>query len=443
MTEKLKTIYFLSLGCPKNRVDTEVMAGIADQQNLEIVADPGEADVIVVNTCAFIESAKQESIDALLTMGEFKKTGRLKKLVSAGCLSQRYSEAVGAGMEEVDYLLGTGEVNVIGDVLRGEASRLNVGPAAHFLRGNQTPRFVEPGAVSAYLKIGDGCNRKCAFCAIPAIRGEGKSVPLETLVDEARGLVESGIKELVLVAQDLMAYGRDLPGDSDLEKLLAGLNAVDGLAWIRLLYLYPDRKLPALLQTMGDLEKVVPYVDIPIQHISENMLDTMRRGHGKAFLARTIRSIRDIRPGIFMRTSVLVGHPGETKEDFKELLEFLEEVRFDRLGAFRYSNEEGTGAAAIPHRVKKRDSYNRWRKVMALGRRVSKAQNKALRGKTLPVLIEGPADDQGFVMVGRHIGQAPDIDGITYIVSTDAKPGDILQGKVVKTEEFDLVVEPI
>ncbi|MCP4676110.1 MAG: 30S ribosomal protein S12 methylthiotransferase RimO [Deltaproteobacteria bacterium] len=441
-TNLLETIHFVSLGCPKNRVDSEVMAGVATRHGLEIVAEAADADVIVVNTCAFIESAKEESIDALLVMARLRKNGRLKRLVSAGCLSQRFGEDLAREMPEIDNLLGTGFPGEIDRVIRGTAPRVSVGPPAHLLPGPDTPRFTEPEAASAYIKIGDGCSRKCAFCAIPGIRGKARSRPVNEIVAEAELLVSRGVKELNLVAQDTAAYGRDLPGGTDLESLIKALSRVRDVAWIRLLYLYPDTVTDGLLTAMRDLKTVVPYLDVPIQHASAAMLRRMRRGHGPGRLRRLVERVRKTVPRAFLRTTVLVGHPGESDEDFAELLDFLEWARFDHLGAFRYSDEEDTAAFDMKHKVSPRDSYNRLRKVMALGRRVSRQNNRARKNNSIEVIVEDVADSQGYVLVGRHAGQAPDIDGVTYITSSDARIGDIIQTRVIKTHDFDLVVEP-
>ncbi|MDJ0765383.1 MAG: 30S ribosomal protein S12 methylthiotransferase RimO [Myxococcota bacterium] len=439
----LKTVHFVSLGCPKNRVDTEVLAGFAKVQGLTIVADPSDADVIVVNTCAFIESAREESIDTLLEMHALRQTGRLKRLISAGCLSQRYGEALKREMPELDHVLGTEALGSIGQIIADTAPVVNVGLAAHFLQTPKTPRFIEPGAVSAYIKIGDGCTRTCAFCAIPAIRGPGRSRPLKEIVAEAEQLAASGIREINLVSQDTSAYGKDLSPGSDLLDLLDALCGVSGIAWIRLLYLYPDAIVDRLIDALPSLAKVVPYVDMPIQHASQEMLARMRRGYGQGRLKRLIAHAHQADNAIFLRTAVLVGHPGETDGDFADLIEFLEWARCHHLGAFRYSDEEGTPAFGTGPGVSKRASYNRWRKVMALGRRLSRAHNRKLVGTTLDILIEAPADDQGFVLRGRHPGQAPDIDGATYLVSSNAKPGDIVRAKVTKADDFDIVATPL
>jgi ribosomal protein S12 methylthiotransferase len=437
-----KTIHFVSLGCPKNRVDTEVMAGVSTEKGLEIVPDPETADIIVVNTCAFIESAKKESVDVLLEMAAYKRADDSKIIVSAGCLSQRYGNELAVEMPELTHIIGTEFTGKIEQIIEGTANRVYGGPAAHFLQKRETPRFHEPGTPSAYIKIADGCTRKCSFCAIPSIRGKATSRPVEDIVSEARHLGESGVKELVVVAQDTSAYGRDLDNRTDLGVLLNALGEVAGIQWIRLLYLYPTAITTKLLKTIASVDKVVPYLDIPVQHASANMLKRMGRGHEPGQLRTLIERINKIIPDAFLRTSVLVGHPGETERDFRELVEFVKFAQFDHLGGFRYSDEEGTHSYNQQNKTTKKNSYNRYRKIMSVQGKISKEKNKKRINSNLEVLVEGLADDQGYVRVGRHLGQAPEIDGNTYIVSSNAAIGDIVKTKVVKTDSHDLVVEP-
>ncbi len=440
--KQYKTIHFVSLGCPKNRVDSEVMAGIAAARGLKIVANPQDAEVIVVNTCAFIESAKQESVDTLLEMDRYRLTGRLERLVSAGCLSQRYGEDLKREMPEIDALLGTEQLEQITLIIDDSAKQSIPSEPGHYLQHPTTPRVLEPNAASAYIKIADGCSRKCAFCAIPAIRGKARSRPVKDIVAEAERLAARGVKELNIVAQDTSAYGRDLGDGTSLESLVRALNGVPGVVWIRLLYLYPDAVSDGLLRAIGDLPNVVPYLDIPIQHGSSKMLRKMRRGHGRRSLEQLVERIRKHVPGAFLRTAVLVGHPAETAEDFNELNDFLEWAQFDHLGAFRYSSEEGTASFSMEPQTAPRDSYNRLRKVMALARRISRKKIGARKNQLLDVLIEGAADEQGYVLSGRHMGQAPEVDGATYVVSSNARIGEIVRARVIKTGDFDLVVEP-
>ncbi len=438
-----RTLHLVSLGCAKNRVDSEVLAGIARRRGVDIVSDPERADIIVVNTCAFIESAREESVEVLLEMARYTEDGH-RRLVVTGCMAQRYATTLAEEMPEISHLIGTAEIERLEEILEGEAPRVLVGSAAgHYLQRTDTPRFTEPNAASAYLKIADGCSRRCAFCAIPAIRGKGRSRPLGEVVDEAARLAALGIRELNLVAQDTSAYGRDLGDGTDLTALIRALDQVPEIDWIRLLYLYPDAVSEALVEAVAASPHVVPYFDIPIQHAADGMLKRMRRGHDARALRRLIRRIRERIPAAFFRTAVLVGHPGETPAEFDDLMAFIEWARFDHLGAFRYSHEEGTASAGLPDRVTRMNSYNRYRKVMALQRRISREKNRALMGRSLEVLVEETADDAGYVLKGRHAGQAPEVDGVTYLVISAAAPGELISARVVQTGDFDVVAEQI
>jgi ribosomal protein S12 methylthiotransferase len=438
-----RTVHFVSLGCPKNRVDTEVMAGLLATDGLTVVASPEEADVIVVNTCAFIGDAKEESIDVLLEMARQRRSGRCSLLIAAGCLPQRNGAELAAAMPEIDAMLGTATLDQIGRLVKGAAVDAALGRPGHFLPSAATPRLIEQGSVSACIKIADGCSRKCAFCAIPGIRGKGRSRSVADVVAEARQLADAGIVELNLVAQDTAAFGRDRKDGADLAGLLDALNDVDGLRWIRLLYLYPDAVSDRLLQRMGELDKVVPYLDIPIQHAAAPVLKAMRRGHGPGTLLDVLDRAKRLLPGAFLRTTVLVGFPGETDADFDALLSFVETARFHHLGAFRYSEEEGTAAAGMSNPVSAGMSYNRWRKVMALQRRIVRGHHRAMKGQTIEVLVEGAADEAGYVRQGRHAGQAPDIDGCVYLTSCAAGPGEVVRARVVDFKDYDLVAEPL
>jgi len=443
MSLPLRTIHLVALGCPKNRVDTEVLAGIAAERGLAIVGEPEAADAIVVATCGFIESAREESIQALLELARFKETGRCRLLVAASCLAQRYGDELARELPEVDAFIGTGDLERLGDAVDGTAPRVSVGRAASFVQAPGTPRFVEPGAASAYVKIADGCSRKCAFCAIPQIKGRARSRPVDEIADEVRDLARAGIREINLVSQDTSAYGRDLARRADLATLARELDRIDDLEWIRLLYLYPDGVSDDLLEAIRDGDRLLPYLDVPIQHATTTMLRRMKRGHGVATLRRLIDRIKRVLGDPVLRTAVLVGHPGETSADFEELIAFVKWARFDHLGAFRYSDEEGTPAHGAGPTVAPRDSYNRLRRVMAVQRRVSRERNRRLRGRLLTVLVEGPADEEGYVLKGRYYGQAPEVDGSTYLVSCRASGGDFVPARVTRTGDFDIVAEPI
>ncbi len=443
MNKKSRTIHFLSLGCPKNRVDTEVLAGIAALEGYRLVPDPSDADVIVVNTCGFIADAREESVNALLEMGRLRTDGRCQKLIAAGCLSQRYALEVAREMPEIDCVLGTTAAEHFEAILSDSGRVIEVNAPGHFLQGPNTPRFVESGAPSAYVKVADGCSRKCAFCAIPAIRGKAGSRPVAQIVAEAARLAKAGVVEINLVSQDTSAYGTDLGDGSDIVTLVHALDRVKGLRWVRVHYLYPDGVPDELLHAMRDLEKLVPYLDIPIQHAAAKMLKRMRRGHGPRTLTSLIKRARQIVPDIFLRTTVLVGHPGETANDFEELLNFVKWARFDHLGVFRYSDEEGTPSFQKEPVVSGRDSYNRFRKVMKVQRVIARENSRKMIGKIVRVLVEGSADDLGYVLEGRHRGQAPEVDGKTYLASSDARVGEIVDARVVSHSDHDLLAEPI
>jgi ribosomal protein S12 methylthiotransferase len=443
MNRSIRTIFFLALGCPKNRVDAEVLAGIAVERGLEIVGEPDRADAIVVATCGFIESAREESIQALLELARYKEEGRCELLVAASCLAQRYGDELAAELPEVDAFVGTGDLARLGEVLDGTAPRIAVGGPGSFVQRPGTPRFLEPGTYSAYVKIADGCSRKCAFCAIPQIKGRARSRPADEIADEVRDLARAGVREVNLVSQDTSAYGRDLARGTDLAALVRAVDRVDGIEWIRLLYLYPDGVDDDLLIAIRDGRRTVPYLDVPIQHSADPVLRRMRRGHGLATLRGLIERIRRVIGDPVLRTAVLVGHPGETPADFEELIGFVKWARFDHLGAFRYSDEEGTPAFGTGPLVAPRDSYNRLRRVMAVQRRISRERNRRLRGRLLTVLVEGPADEDGYVLRGRYYGQAPEVDGSTFLVSCRASPGDLVPARVVRTGDFDVVAEPI
>jgi ribosomal protein S12 methylthiotransferase len=440
MTRK---IHFVSLGCPKNRVDTEVMLGVALGQDFELTADPAEAECIVVNTCGFIGPAKEESIDTILEMGRYKESGNCERLVVSGCLSQRYPEELAKEMPEVDHFLGSSDMLKLGDVLRGGAERMLVGNPAHYVLRATDPRVLSQGGHSAYLKIAEGCNRTCSFCAIPAIRGKQRSRPLEDIVAEAERLADGGTLELNVVSQDTIAWGRDLPGKPTLATLARALGEVKKARWIRLHYLYPETLTDELVDVIATHPKVVRYVDMPLQHASDAMLRRMKRGHGGARLRRVVETVRTKVPGVVFRTAFIVGHPGEAQEDFDELCEFVKWAEFDRVGVFRYSDEEGTGSFTQDVKVSKKDSAARHRKLMALQRPISRKRNRALVGQRLEVLVDGASDQHEYVLQGRHAGQAPDIDGVVYLSGPDVRPGQIVTAEITQSADYDLVGEVV
>ncbi|MBL8679301.1 MAG: 30S ribosomal protein S12 methylthiotransferase RimO [Myxococcales bacterium] len=437
-----KTIHFVSLGCPKNRVDTEVMLGVADGDGYTMVADPESADVIVVNTCGFIGPAKEESIDTILEMAEHKsKSGGHKKLVVTGCLSQRYSKELAEEMPEVDHFLGSSDMLQLEKVLAGGAPKMLVGnPAAYTIRAEDR-RMLSGPKHSAYVKIAEGCNRTCSFCSIPSIRGKQRSRTIEDVVDEVRHLAANGTVEVNLVSQDTIAYGRDIDGRPTLAQLVRALGEIDALHWIRLHYLYPETLTDELVDVLATHPKVVRYVDMPLQHASDPMLRSMKRGHGGDRLRRVVETVRTKVPNVVFRTAFIVGHPGETDKDFDELVEFVEWAQFDHVGVFRYSDEENVASHAMDAKVSAKVSAARHRKLMSVQRPIARKKNKARIGETIEVLVEGPSEEHEFVMQGRHAGQAPEVDGVVYLSGAEVAPGTFVKATITQSAEFDLVGE--
>ncbi|HKP64049.1 MAG TPA: 30S ribosomal protein S12 methylthiotransferase RimO [Polyangiales bacterium] len=438
-----KTIHFVSLGCPKNRVDTEVMLGVSGGLGFQLVADAAEAEVIVVNTCGFVEAAKQESIDTIFELADFKQKGRCETLVVAGCLSQRYSSELAAEMPEVDHFLGSSDMLKLGSVLQADtehpAARMLVGNPAEYVYRQSDPRQLSAAKHSAYVKIAEGCSRRCSFCAIPSFRGTQRSRPIADVVAEVERLCAAGTVEINLVSQDTIAYGRDLKDGSDLAGLLRALLDVRALRWLRLFYLYPERMDDALVEILGSGGKLVPYVDAPFQHVTDRMLKIMRRGYNAARQREFIARLRDNIPGVFMRSAFIVGHPGETDEDFAALRQFVEAGELDHVGVFRYSHEEGTHSGSLEELVAPKLIERRARELMKAQRAVSKRRLKALIGKELEVLVEGESDESELLLVGRHAGQAPEVDGQVHLINGAAQPGEIRRVKITHAADYDLV----
>jgi ribosomal protein S12 methylthiotransferase len=438
-----RTIHFVSLGCPKNRVDSEVMLGVAGGAGFKHVDDAAEAEIIVVNTCGFIGEAKKESIDAIFEMAHHKETGACKRLVVAGCLSQRHPEELAREMPEVDHFLGSSDMMKLGRVLEGGAERMLVGNPAEWLVEASNPRTLSTPRGSAYVKIAEGCNRTCSFCVIPELRGKQRSRSPEDIVAEVERLVASGVREVNLVSQDTIAYGRDV-GDSSkpsLASLVRRIADVPGLAWVRLFYLYPEAIKDDLIQLIAGHPRVVPYIDMPLQHAADAMLKRMRRGHGGDRLRRVVTDLKTKIPDLTFRTAFIVGHPGETDEEFKELCDFVTWAEFDRVGVFRYSDEESSRSFALPGKVPAKVAASRHRRLMALQRRIAHKKNEALIGRELTVLVEGPSDEHEYVMMGRHAGQAPDIDGQVYLSGGEARPGEMRRVEISQASDYDLVGE--
>lgn len=437
-SKEKKKLFMTTLGCPKNRVDSEVMLGTLINRGYDLVQAPEAAEVIVVNTCAFIGPAKEESVNTILDLAQHKTSGQCQTLVVTGCLSQRYAPELSAQLPEVDHFLGTSAYAQIADLLAAEASPREVIPDPDFIHSANTPRLNSMPKYTAYLKVSEGCDNACTFCIIPKLRGAQRSRPIEDIVEEANRLVQSGVVELNLIAQDLTAYGHDLPGRPKLESLLKALCQVD-VRWIRLHYAYPRVFSDELIETIASEPKIVKYLDMPLQHASDSMLLAMRRGRDSAFLDRLIKKIRARIPELTFRTSLIVGFPGETDEDFETLKTFVKEQRFERLGCFQYSDEEGTPAYDLPNKLPKKIITRRWREIMAMQKRINREMNKALVGKRLSVLVEGASEESEHLLVGRHTGQAPEIDGQVYINDGFAYPGEIVTVEVTESHDYDLV----
>jgi ribosomal protein S12 methylthiotransferase len=443
-------VHFVSLGCPKNRVDTEVMLGHTTGAGHTLVAAPEEAEVIVVNTCGFIGEAKQESIDAILEMARHKEAGTCKRLVVAGCLSQRYPRELADEMPEVDHFIGTDEVADIAGAIGGRTARVHVAETPRFLYDDLAPRRPSMATHTAYVKIAEGCDRPCAFCIIPKLRGPQRSRLPESVVREAQALAAAGTKEICLVAQDLTTYGTDLPGAGvpgapTLESLLAQLAVVDGLRWIRLHYAYPTACTDGLLDVMAREARVAKYLDVPVQHIDSGVLKSMRRGYGERVVRDLCARVRARVPGATLRTTFIVGHPGETEEAFTRLCDFVREAELDRVGVFNYSKEEGTVAALLPGRLPQKEIDARRRELLRIQRDISKRKLRALRGREIDVLVEGPSDESEYLLMGRHEGQAPEIDGQVYLSLSESAgdgvapaPGTIVRAHVTHSAEYDL-----
>lgn len=437
-----KSVHIVTLGCPKNRVDSEIMLGGLLEAGWDLSRDPEQADVIVVNTCGFIESAKEESIQAILEAAQFKTRGKARKVVVAGCLSQRYPEELARELPEVDHFLGSAAPADLARLLEDEDAPRQHFPDPDYIQTAATPRRNSLPSYTAYLKIAEGCDNQCAFCIIPALRGKQRSRPIDDVVSEARRLTEEGVREINLVAQDLTAYGQDLPGRPKLHELLRALGEISELRWIRLHYAYPRHFPDALVEAIRDIPNVVKYLDMPVQHASDRLLRAMRRGGTSRFLRELLAKLREEIPGIVLRTSLIVGLPGETEEDFELLYDFVREQRFDHLGVFRYSQEEGTFAGSMEDQIPDEVKWERWERLMRLQAELRMEQQQSYVGKELEVLVEGTHEETEHLLVGRHAGQAPEIDGqviLNDLADEDVAPGDLVRVRIDEAYEYDLV----
>ena len=437
-------IGIVSLGCPKNLVDSEVMLGLIREKNLEITNDPAEADLIIVNTCGFIESAKEESINTVLQMAEYKQNGSCKYLIMTGCLGQRYADELFESMPEVDAIVGTDSFTDIGwvidQVMAGK--RLKHMEKLESKNVAMPPRMLTTPSYMAYLKIAEGCDNCCSYCIIPQLRGPYTSRPYDEVMAEAKALADSGIKELIVVAQDTTRYGEDTTGKLLLPQLLRDLNALDGIQWIRVMYLYPNNFTDELIEAFATLDKVCKYIDIPLQHASDRLLDSMNRFDTRAQVEELLEKLRTRIPGITIRTTFIVGFPGETDEDFEELKDFVEKQRFENAGVFQYSQEEGTVAGAMENQIAPEIKENRYHELMALQAGISEEIHQEREDAELEVIVEGFDEDN--LAFGRSTHEAPDIDGTIFIENAEGLAvGDMVRVRILQGFTYEMVGERI
>jgi len=434
-----RKLHLVSLGCSRNRVDSEVMVGTLLRDGWTSVDDPEQADAVVVNTCGFIASAKEESVDTILSMAEIKKTNPSLKLVVAGCLTQRYKTQLAKGLPEVDLFIGTDEFSRIGELLESNPQQGSIfAKRTNYLYNEDMPRVNTLTAYSAYVKVAEGCQHNCAFCIIPAIRGRLRSRPIHSVVKEVMNLVDGGVQEINLIAQDLAAYGRDLD-ETDLLQLLRALVKIDGLKWIRLLYVYPENISDEFLEFFAAEEKIVKYLDIPVQHGSNSVLKRMNRDVTREEIVATVTKLRLKVPSVAIRTSVMVGFPGETAEEFEELKSLVQELKFDHLGCFSYSQEEGTVAGRMSDQVDDDTKQMRQDEIMSMQKDISREKLKRFVGKRIPVLVSGPSDESDLLWQGRMSVQAPEVDGVVYLNDGPLKAGNIQFVEITDSYEYDLV----
>ena len=471
-------IGFLSLGCPKNLVDSEVMLGLLESKGHTLTTVAEEAEVLVVNTCAFINSAKKESIDTILEMAEHKRSGNCTRLVVTGCLAERYRSELKNEIPEIDELIGTGEIPEIINAVEPISDKTNTSQIQFFrseplpktseVTGSEikvlkstdtdstktpnyiydatTPRKLTTPQHLAHVKIAEGCNYRCAFCIIPTLRGHYRSRPIESIVEEANRLVNNGVRELILISQDTSHYGVDRKERNALPRLLRELNKIDGLVWIRLLYLYPTTITNALLDTMADCEKVCHYIDLPLQHAADDVLSRMRRPGTRHRYEDLLSNIRTRLPNVTLRTTFIVGFPGETPKEFNELCNFMKEIKFDHVGVFTYSHEESTTAYKLKDNVTASLKRRRRHRLLEIQKRLLVQANRGKLGQISKVLIDGPSPEHDLVVQGRLEGQAPEIDGVVYLTECDPsryKPGQLVTAKLVSAKDYDLTAVPL
>lgn len=434
-----RKVHLISLGCARNRADSEVMLGSLMSDDWTITEEADGADTVVINTCGFIEAAKAESVQTILEAAELKKQNPNLKVVVAGCLTQRYKGQLVEGLPEVDLFVGTDEFPKIAEFLKQDLPKGTVrAKRTHYLYDGSLPKKNTLTSSSAYVKVAEGCQHNCSFCIIPAIRGQLRSRPISNVVQEAKALAATGVKEINLIAQDLAAYGRDW-GSSDLLELLKALVEVEGIDWIRLLYVYPENISDEFIEFFASHPKIVKYLDIPTQHASSSLLEKMNRDISREGMRAIFAKLRERVPGLAIRTSVMVGFPGETEEDFEQLRDFVIEQKFDHLGCFTYSQEEGTVAGRMKDQIEEQVKLDRQEEIMAIQREISADRLTDYVGKTVQVLVKGLSDESDLLAEGRLSTQAPEVDGVVYINDGDFKPGTIQTVLITDSHDYDLV----
>lgn len=438
------TIGFVNLGCSKNQVDSEVMLGTLAQEGFRLTSNPKEAEIVIINTCGFIEEAKQESINAIIEHGGLKQSGSCRVLIAAGCLAQRYQGELLKELPELDAVVGTGEFGKIAEICRdlltpkNRHRRLWISQPP-YLYDDLTPRLRIGARHSAYVKIAEGCNRNCTFCAIPFMRGKQRSRPIESIVAEVRRLAAEGVKEINLISQDTINYGVDVGLRHGLTALLRELVNVNGLRWIRPFYLYPQQVTDELLDLYAGEETIAKYIDMPLQHINDGMLARMHRLGDRASIEKLVERIRTRVPGVTFRTAFIVGFPGETDRAFEELKTFVEQAQFDRVAVFCYSDEEGTPAFGLANKVDRSVAEERRNELLAVQEAIATAKSRESIGSVLEVLVDGPSEDQPASLEARHEGLAPEIDGVVYLTGGTAQPGDLLNVRITDATTYDLI----
>lgn len=438
-----RKVHLISLGCARNRVDSEVMLGTLMAQNWTVTDEAHNADAVIINTCGFIGPAKEESVQTILEASHLKRDNPNVKVVVAGCLTQRYKNKLVEGLPEVDLFVGTDEFPKIGEFLSADLPQGTMrAKRTHYLYDGGLPKQNTLSPWSAYVKVAEGCQHNCSFCIIPAIRGELRSRPIPNIVKEVENLAKDGVKEINLIAQDLAAYGRDW-GSSDLLELLREVVKVDGIRWVRLLYVYPENISDELVSFLAENDKIVKYLDIPVQHASNTLLKAMNRDVSREEIRKTISKLRTAIPNIAIRTSVMVGFPGETEADFNELKSFVKEQKFDHLGCFSYSQEEGTVAGRMENQVDEDIKSMRQAEIMEIQKQISGENLKRYIGTTQDVLVLGPSEETELLMEARLANQAPEVDGIVYINDGELEVGQIQRALITESHDYDLVAEVV